>query len=166
MLPLHSGSLQTSVNQDHVNPRTVVILPCGIPQGWESEDLFSPSWEAGGGAHASTLDTNLFPEVQVRIWGQAKWPWSSSPAYCSFISSLSVVTPFSTHFLLLHVKNSLGIHIISLFSCSVVIFSKNCTWTLSILFCLFQLTCCFCFYFYYLFSFMYCQLLCCFFGTF
>ena len=84
-------------------PRTMVTLPCRMPQGWESEDLFSHSWEAGGGAHASTLCINLFPEVRVRIWGQAKWPWSFSPASCSFIFSLSVVTPFSTHFCVLKI---------------------------------------------------------------
>ena len=83
---------------------------------------------------------------------------------CLLLLHFLSVCSYSLFNTLLCVKNSLGAHVISLFSCSVVIFSKNCTWTLSILF--FCLTCCFCFYFYYFFTFMYGQLLCCFFGTF
>lgn len=50
-----------------------------------------------------------------------------------FLHFLSVCS-YSLFNTLLCVKNSLGAHVISLFSCSVVIFSENCTWTLSILF--------------------------------
>lgn len=101
--------------------RTAVTLPCGIPQGWESQDLSPPSWEVGGGAHASTSDTSLFPKVRGRIWGRAEHSCSSpSPS-----SPPSVVSLPSTCFLLVHFKNSLGAHIVSLFSCSVDTFFKG-----------------------------------------
>ena len=138
--------------------------PVGFPRGESQRTSSRPV----GKLVEVHMHQHWIPTSSLRSkWGfEGKQNDHGPPPLPTAPSSLSVVTPFSTHFLLLHVKNSFGIHIISLFSCSVVIFSKNCTWTLSILFCLFQLTCCFCFYFYYLFSFMYCQLLCCFFGTF
>ena len=103
--------------------RTAVTLPYGIPQEWESQDLSPPSWEVGGGAHASTSDASLFPKVRGRIWGRAERSCSSSPPSPS--SPPSVVSLPSTCFLLLHLKNSLGAHIVSLFSCSVDTFFKG-----------------------------------------
>lgn len=133
--------------------RTAVTLPCGIPQGWESQDLSPPSWEVGGGAHASTSDTSLFPKVWGRIWGRAEHLCSSpSPS-----SPPSVVSLPLTCFLLLHFKNSLGAHIVSLFSCSVDTFFKGPHMDFINSLFLSFLTYLFCLYFYYFLTFIYLQ---------